>query len=650
MNAGGDSTVTMPNAATLSGTVTDDGLPTGSTVTSTWTKVSGPGTVTFADPNAASTTATFSAEGSYVLRLTGSDGSLSSIDDVAVAVARAGVIDIPVRVSSDDAEEKPSGTVATSGDDLELTTDGTTVQTVGLRFTGVAVPQGASITKAYIQFQADEVTTATTSLTVAAQAADNPPTFTTATKDVSSRPRTPGVSWTPAGWVTIGDRLAAEQTPSLTSVVQALVSRSGWVSGNAMAFVVTGTGTRTAEAYEGGAAKAAVLHIEFGSGGGTTPPPTNNPPVVDAGPATLSVTMPDSAPLAGSVTDDGQPTPAQLTETWTQVSGTGTATFADPIAASTTATFSAAGTYVLRLTGSDGQAQSSDDVTVTVTAATGNAAPVVNAGPDSTVTLPDAAALSGTVTDDGQPSGATVTSTWSTVSGPGTVTFASATSPSTTATFSAAGSYVLRLRASDPALTAQDDVTVTVNPTSTPPPAGGAVDIPVRASSDDAEEVASGTVTLASGDLNMVTDGTRVQTVGMRFTGVTLPAGATITNAYVQFQVDQVDPANTCNLVIAGQTAANPATFTTAVKDVSARARTTATVAWTPAAWDTLAARTAAQRTPDLSSVLREVVSGAGWTSGNAVVLVVTDTGVRTAESFDGGSAKAPVLHIDYTV
>ena len=53
----------------------------------TWSKVSGPGTVTFASPNAATTTATFSAPGVYVLRLAAHDGVLSSSDDVGVTVS-----------------------------------------------------------------------------------------------------------------------------------------------------------------------------------------------------------------------------------------------------------------------------------------------------------------------------------------------------------------------------------------------------------------------------------------------------------------------------------------------------------------------------------------------------------------------------------
>jgi hypothetical protein len=89
-----------------------------------------------------------------------------------------------------------------------------------------------------------------------------------------------------------------------------------------------------------------------------------------------------------------------------------------------------------------------------------NVAPIVNAGPNSTVTFPGLATLAGTVTDDGKPG--PVSTTWSKVSGPGTVTFADAMSLGTTASFSATGNYTLRLTATDGALTASDTVRVHV--------------------------------------------------------------------------------------------------------------------------------------------------------------------------------------------
>ncbi len=84
-------------------------------LSSAWSKASGPGTVTFSDPNAPITTASFSTVGNYVLRLTADDGELVSSDDVNITVTGDnGELSTEVRVaaSADDAEESSSaGTV-----------------------------------------------------------------------------------------------------------------------------------------------------------------------------------------------------------------------------------------------------------------------------------------------------------------------------------------------------------------------------------------------------------------------------------------------------------------------------------------------------------------------------------------------------------
>jgi hypothetical protein len=85
VSAGSNQTVTLPSSAALNGTVTDDGLPSGS-LSSTWTKQSGPGTVAFGNTHAVDTTAGFSTDGVYVLRLTATDGALSNSDDVKITV------------------------------------------------------------------------------------------------------------------------------------------------------------------------------------------------------------------------------------------------------------------------------------------------------------------------------------------------------------------------------------------------------------------------------------------------------------------------------------------------------------------------------------------------------------------------------------
>lgn len=94
--AGPDVTVGVGQAANLNGgSITDDNLPT-NTLTQTWSLVTGPvgGNVVFGTPNALTTTATFSAAGTYVVRLTGSDGSLTSSDELTVTVS--GIVITPI--------------------------------------------------------------------------------------------------------------------------------------------------------------------------------------------------------------------------------------------------------------------------------------------------------------------------------------------------------------------------------------------------------------------------------------------------------------------------------------------------------------------------------------------------------------------------
>src|SRR3990172_2040655 len=185
-----------------------------------------------------------------------------------------------VRIASgaDDVEQQASGSVNFTSSDLELVDDGNTsgvAQTVGLRFTGIAIPQGAVITKAYIQFQTDEVGSGATSLLIRGEDADDAAVFANIRNNVSSRATTDAFTdWTPAAWTTVGQAGLAQRTPDLSAIVQEIVSRAGWSATNDMAFIITGTGTRTAEAFEGNAAAAPLLHIEYVIATGSNAAPT----------------------------------------------------------------------------------------------------------------------------------------------------------------------------------------------------------------------------------------------------------------------------------------------------------------------------------------------------------------------------------------
>jgi hypothetical protein len=195
-----------------------------------------------------------------------------------------------------------------------------------------------------------------------------------------------------------------------------------------------------------------------------TPVP-NTAPTVSAG-SGHTITLPNTASLSGSASDDGLPNPpGALTYTWSKVSGPGTVAFSATGSLSTTASFSATGSYLLRLVASDSELTGTGTVTITVNPFGTNTGPTVSAGSNQTITLPSGATLTGSGSDDGlpDPPGA-LTYTWSKVSGPGTVAFSATGSVTTTASFSQSGSYVLRLSATDTDLTGSGTVTVTVNP------------------------------------------------------------------------------------------------------------------------------------------------------------------------------------------
>jgi hypothetical protein len=151
--------------------------------------------------------------------------------------------------------------------DLELVNDsasGAGDQIVGLRFENMNLPAGTIISDAYVQFSADEAQSETTVLSLHAQAADNATVFSTNLNNLSSRPLTSAtVSWTPAAWDTIGERGPLQRTPDLTPLVREVASRPGWNSGNAMAFLISGTGRRTADSADKPGGLPATLTVNY---------------------------------------------------------------------------------------------------------------------------------------------------------------------------------------------------------------------------------------------------------------------------------------------------------------------------------------------------------------------------------------------------
>ncbi|NTX34623.1 discoidin domain-containing protein [Myxococcus sp. CA033] len=196
--------------------------------------------------------------------------------------------------------------------------------------------------------------------------------------------------------------------------------------------------------------------------GAPATPGANQAPVANAG-ADRSLVLPTSSlTLTGTGTDaDG----TIASYAWTQVSGT-TATLSGASTATLAVSGLSAGTFVFRLTVTDDDgATHSDDVTVTVTNAPPNQAPVANAGADRTVVLPNAGI---TLTGSGTDSDGNIASySWTQVSGP-TASLSGANTPSLSVSGLAVGTLVFRLTVTDDdGATHADTATVTVTNAST---------------------------------------------------------------------------------------------------------------------------------------------------------------------------------------
>ncbi|UII32648.1 fibronectin type III domain-containing protein [Fulvivirga ulvae] len=370
-----------------------------------------------------------------------------------------GEVTVSSRVNStnDDVEEHQNGSMYMNSSDIELVYDGSRGnQSIGLRFQGLSIPQGATILSAHVQFTVDETNSGSSNLTIKAHDTDNAPAFSTSSYNVSSRPTTSeSVNWSPSAWSSVGQAGSSQKTPDLKNIVQELVNRNGWSQSSALALVITGTGERTAEAYDGSSASAPAIYVTYSTDGSGDP------------------------------------------------------------------------------------------------------------------------------------------------SSPEVLTFAKG----------------------------------------------------ISNGNDDAEESSSGSMYLNSSDLELVYDSHMSagnQRIGLRFTNVTIPQGATIEKAYVQFTVDET--ANTSgSKTIYGEATDHSGAFTSGSFNISNRPVTSAAISWNPPAWNSTGASGTDQRTSDISQIIQEIVNRSGWNPGNALSLILAGSGRRVAESYNGSSAQAPLLVIEYT-
>jgi PKD repeat protein len=382
------------------------------------------------------------------------------------AYGQVQTLTIPITSSSDDAEEKGLNTTGTPGamdltsSDIELVNDGNDGdQFLGFRFTNITIPPGALISNAFIQFTVDETDASAGSITFKVEDIDNSTTFLSANGDISSRTAlTDSVVWSNIPtWNTVGEQSVDQQTSDLSSLIQLMVNRSGWVSGNALNILATGTGERVAESYDGAPSNPPTLVIE----------------------------------------------------------------------------------YMI----------------------------------------------------------------------PTTVVF------------------------------------------------------DIQSSNDDAEQDASsGAMDFTSSDLELSTDGSSLQVIGLRYDNITIPKGSTVSSAYIQFTVDEVNTANTVNLLLTVEEEDNSTPLTGTILS-SRNWNLTSPIFWNSIpAWSAIDDAGVNQQSADVATLINQIVNRPGWSTGNAISLGMVDPFVmsvpgytansskRVGRSYDNNPSKAAKLVVTYTL
>jgi PKD repeat protein len=459
VDAGSDQTAWLGEPIEIEGTAHDDGLPPGATLSIAWSLVAGPGTVTFGSAGALCTEVSFDLPGIYRLRLEVSDTQLTGDDEVTISVAQPNRPPVGF----------PMSLALLEDHETDVLLDGIDPDGDALTFSLVMPPSRGTLMGDPPRFRY---------LPLPDFNGEDSFTFMVSDGGLSSAETVVSLIVLPVNDAPIAD----DQTVTLLEDASTQILLTGAdLEGNALEFnlidspmhgVLSGTppnlvftpspdfnGTDQFEFVVNDGeleSPAATVFIEV--------LPVNDAPSVSAG-LDQVVYLDQSTVLDGRVTDDGTPPGANLEWHWSVASGPGVGYLDEPGSLTSGIQFDAPGIYVLRLTASDTELSTVDELTITVQPR--NLKPVVHAGEDQLIAYPSPATLQGTASDDGLPEGGEVLVNWERLDGPGAITFTDPRALTTLAHFDQPGRYRLRLSVSDSHLANSDELEIIANLTPT---------------------------------------------------------------------------------------------------------------------------------------------------------------------------------------
>ncbi|MEZ5387424.1 MAG: Calx-beta domain-containing protein [Prosthecobacter sp.] len=340
-------------------------------LTTTWSKLSGPGTVTFEDAASPVTGARFSTAGAYTLRLTASDGGQSTTLDVPLTVGAPVLPWTETNIGTTTyegsaAQQHGLVSFSASGVAISGTTDRLFFRHRRLNGDGEVIARvrnllttnaNARIGVMIRDSTANNAKMTSISLAPAASYSSSANRSSYLRRISTSISALNSDGAVPSGWVRLkrlGNVFTAYDSPDGVNWTQRGQDTIP-IATNAYAGIAVTSGTNT-DLTLGEVDQVRII--------GT---PDNNGPLVDAG-SSASVLAGGTHNLAGSISDDALPeSTGAVAATWSLVSGPASPVFTDAEKANTSVVFPAAGTYTLRLTADDGEVVTSDEVVVTAT-------------------------------------------------------------------------------------------------------------------------------------------------------------------------------------------------------------------------------------------------------------------------------------------
>ncbi len=537
-----------------------------------------------------------------VMDLNGTDMQMTLYSSAALGTV-TNTVTSQVDETYGDVEQQPDGSIYQESTDLELVMAGSSLQVIGLNFKDVQVPNGAVITSATIEFQIDEVKSSAPAMVIYGEDIDNSPVFAETAYNVSSRTATTAT----VAWVLPTADLGLAQgakltTPDLKDIVTEITARGGWASGNSMSFGITGIGTdyQELESFDGTyGPKLSITYEVSGASVMSQISESNGDAEEDS---------------SGSVSRGSSDLELPYGDGSNQVIGLNFKNVAVPNGSTIT---SATIEFEIDEPRTDAASMTLYGEDIDTSPSFGAGTNNISGRTKTTASVPWAIAAVGSAL----PAGTKITTP---------------NLKDIVTEIVARGSW-----------SSGNDMTFIITGTGT---AHQTVE------SYDGSQGAKLFITYSIP--TPATPITGDQVIGLRFQGVEIPQGVTIDDARIDFTafddnngVSESESATT-EITFVGHDVDDSPAITSTASDLSTKmgaAPTAATVDWTVPTW------TEAQpySSPQLKTIVQEIVNRGGWCGGNAMTVFVKvkpsgTSGTRTATSYDESPTAAPVLVVNY--